>query len=92
MAANQKLNPKIPVLEQSSALEAYASLWAPMNLFQGILQMLLWCLAVIVVIAAAHELFLLAAHEFNRDYRSIDRCLDGGGSWKYQEHMCSFPN
>lgn len=67
MATNQKLNSKVSVLEQSSALKAYSSLWAPMNLIQGILRMLLWFVAVIAVIAAAHELFLLAAHEFSRD-------------------------
>jgi hypothetical protein len=91
MAADQELDSKVPVQNASSALKAYAFLWAPMNLLQGVLRIVRWSVAVIVVIAAAQELLLLAAHEFNRDYRSIDRCLDRGGTWKVQERMCSSP-
>lgn len=72
MAANQKPNTKTSVLEQSSVIKAYGALWAPMNLFQGVLKIVLWCVTVIIVVAAAHELFRLQAHGFDRDYRSID--------------------
>lgn len=61
MTTNQKPNPKGPVLDQSAAIEAYSRLWGPMNLFQGVLRIVLWGVAAAIVIAGAHELFLLSA-------------------------------
>lgn len=31
---------------------------------------------------------LFYAHEFNRDFRTIDACLDGGGRWDNDSRTC----
>jgi hypothetical protein len=32
--------------------------------------------------------FLFVAHEFNKDFLSIDKCLDAGGRWNYEKRNC----
>ncbi len=41
-----------------------------------------------LTIFLAYEVFLFWAHDFNLDFESIDRCLDGGGCWDYQDRIC----
>ena len=41
-----------------------------------------------LTIVLAYEVFLFWAHDFNPDYGLIDRCLDGGGCWDYQDRIC----
>lgn len=36
----------------------------------------------------AHEALLFWVHDFNPDYRKIDRCLDAGGKWDYENRVC----
>ena len=38
----------------------------------------------------AYEAFLFVIHGFNRDYNKIDRCLDSGGKWDYENRVCIF--
>ena len=38
----------------------------------------------------AYEVFLFCIHEFNPDYNKIDRCLDRGGKWDYENRICIF--
>ena len=64
---------------------------APMSVAKGVGVMLLWAAALVLVLVVTYELFLFAVHGFSLDYRSIDRCLDSGGSWNYAEHMCATP-
>lgn len=32
--------------------------------------------------------FLFLAHDFNPHFLDIDRCLDSGGMWNYEENIC----
>ena len=46
--------------------------------------------AILLVISPfiAYEAFLFYAHDFSPDYKSIDRCLDSGGRWDYENRVC----
>lgn len=41
-----------------------------------------------LTIFLAYKVFLYWAHDFSPDYDSVDRCLDGGGCWDYQDKIC----
>ena len=32
--------------------------------------------------------FLCMAHDFNPHFLDIDRCLDSGGMWNYDQNIC----
>ena len=38
---------------------------------------------------AAYLGFLFVSHDYDRDFLSIDRCLDHGGAWDYAARRCS---
>lgn len=44
----------------------------------------------LIGVVALYQLILFSAHNGNPDYNLIDRCLDNGGRWIYEQRSCEF--
>lgn len=50
-----------------------------------------WIALALLAAAVAYYGLLFAMHGGNPDFLSIDRCLDAGGRWNYERHLCEGP-